>query len=128
MLPVNAELRRLTQLGGQRVHELGYQTRAVVVGLTEMVGDHARAQRLDVVGNHGLLRHVRRGRGRKPVLAVRRGRVDWSRKKKERKKKQLIIIISYVLYRLRTFRRGETGAVSGVPFPAVGADFKTPRV
>lgn len=72
MLPVNVQLRRLAELGSQRVHELGYQARAVVVGLAEMVGDHARSERLDVLGNDGL-RIVQR---RYPVLAVYRGHVD----------------------------------------------------
>jgi len=41
VLSVHVQLGCLAQLGRQRVYEFGYEARAVVVGLAEVVGDHA---------------------------------------------------------------------------------------
>lgn len=71
VLPVQVQLRCLAKLSGQRVHEFGNQTGTVVVGLAKMVGDHARSERLDVLGNN-ILGPVQR----QSVLAVYRDTVD----------------------------------------------------
>lgn len=75
VLPVDGQLRRLAELRGHRVHELRYQTRAVVIGLTKVIGDHARSQRFHILGDDVMVRRVqRRDRVRSDATVRRRRR------------------------------------------------------
>jgi hypothetical protein len=52
LLAVGFHLRRLVQLGRQRVHELGHVARDAVVQLAEVVAHHHLGQREHLVAPH----------------------------------------------------------------------------